>query len=485
MPASQKSRKRKPSKSGKNRTSLLEHKKVGSELRPAFSQFEGEVIFSHWSDERLPEILWAAVIRVIQDQNYAISEFRRVIDFVRNHDKKEELSDLSLTGISKLNVPLRDEFLSFLLSNPITASALTVLLIFEYLPAKTTWAKYLPNTEPDINIIMMAIGMCIPHQSQEATDCRWLVAMVSVVTGKSRGPREFIEPLFNYPDEGDLRIIRPTIRTLEMALKSENEQNLVWSKNFWNEAWEISPCLELVKSASTLPLEPYCTREKVEALRYQLEQHWENTHLTTAIDAKHDCVFGIAFYSLTILEELLQSEVRSGILARLGLRTVLESYISLNYMVLKDDKELWKKWRTYGAGQAKLNALKFDEFVESPEFINNDTLESIACEDVWEEFINIELGSWSGLDLRKISELAGVKDDYDKYYSWTSTYTHATWGAVREACFTTCGNPLHRLHRYPHKSKLPDTLYDACVLVDKILSTLNKCYPTFEFRFFD
>ncbi|MES4615593.1 hypothetical protein V2154_23895 [Ewingella sp. CoE-038-23] len=66
MPASQKSRKRKPSKSGKNRTSLLEHKKVGSELRPAFSQFEGEVIFSHWSDERLPEILWAAVIRVIE-----------------------------------------------------------------------------------------------------------------------------------------------------------------------------------------------------------------------------------------------------------------------------------------------------------------------------------------------------------------------------------------------------------------------------------
>ncbi|MCK7574845.1 MAG: hypothetical protein MZV65_02420 [Chromatiales bacterium] len=63
-----------------------------------------------------------------------------------------------------------------------------------------------------------------------------------------------------------------------------------------------------------------------------------------------------------------------------------------------------------GAGQAKLNALRFDELMDAPKHIDQSTIEAIAGEDLGEEFLNIELGSWSGLDLRKLSEKAGVKD---------------------------------------------------------------------------
>ena len=185
---------------------------------------------------------------------------------------------------------------------------------------------------------------------------------------------------------------------------------------------------------------------------------------------------------LSILSEIVSVGVGTGILARLGLRTILETHISLRYLIQKNDDQLWTKWRTYGAGQAKLNALKFDELVEPPKFINTETLESIAGEDLWEEFINIELGSWSGSDLRKLSDKAGLKSSYDQFYSWSSTYSHGTWGAIREVCYHTCGNPLHRLHRYPKESTLPDTLQDACVLVNEILGDLNVVYPTFSPR---
>jgi len=480
MPRSKNKRKKNKSKSGKNRTPLLSHKRVGKELQSGFAQISDKITFSSWSNERLPEMLWAAIIRVINDQDFAISEFRRVINFVAKHELKEQLSELTISAISNLDEPLREEFIQNLLSNPVTASALSVLKLFEQLPAKESWLKYLPDTEPDIDILMIAIGMCLPHQSQEATDCRWLKVMLQVVSGKFHAPREMVEQWINYPYEGDMRSIRPSIRASEMSQNPFIEQDLTWSNNFWDSAWRNTPCLELPVTKENNFEDVKFTSSDITDLRSKLEEHWHDTHSTTAIDAKHDGVFGIAFYVLTILDELLSSGVNTGILGRLALRTILESHINLRYLLNKGDEELWKKWRTYGAGQAKLNALRFDELMDAPKYINTQTIERIAGEDLWEEFININLGSWSGSDLRKMSEKAGVKPAYDKYYSWTSGYSHITWGAIRETSFETCGNPLHRLHRYPKKSPLPDTLHDAAGLVNEILEDLNSVYPTFK-----
>lgn len=480
MPRSKNKRKKNKSKSGKNRTPLLSHKRVGKELQSGFAQISDKMTFSSWSNERLPEMLWAAIIRVIDDQDFAISEFRRVISFVAEHELKEQLSELTITAISNLDEPLREEFIQYLLSNPVTASALSVLKLFEQLPAKESWLRYLPDIEPDVDILMIAIGMCLPHQSQEATDCRWLKVMLQVVSGKFHAPREMVEQWINYPYEGDMKSIRPSIRASEMFQNPFIEQDLTWSNNFWDSAWRNTSCLELPLAKENSFECVKFTSSDIADLRSKLEEHWHDTHSTTAIDAKHDGVFGIAFYVLTILDELLSSGVNKGILGRLALRTILESHINLRYLLNKGDEELWKKWRTYGAGQAKLNALRFDELMDAPKYINAQTIEGIAGEDLWEEFININLGSWSGSDLRKMSEKACVKPAYDKYYSWTSGYSHITWGAIRETSFETCGNPLHRLHRYPKKSPLPDTLHDAAGLVNEILEDLNSVYPTFK-----
>ncbi|EGQ8158376.1 hypothetical protein GUA36_20280 [Vibrio parahaemolyticus] len=482
MPVKKNKRKKKANKSGKNRTSLLEHKKVGSELQPGFAQLSDRITFSSWSNERLPEMLWAAVIRVMVNQDYAINEFRRVIEFVGNHKEKEIFSDLSMSNLAQIEEELREEFISFLVENPLVGQALTVLKLFEKLPARESWLKYLPQTEPDVELLMAAIGMCLPHQSQEATDCRWLRLMLMVVSGKMKVPREIVSPWFKYPYDVDLTIVRPSIRSSEISLDMMKDKDSTWADNFWAESWDNTPCLELVPHTEQPIEENCCSVDDIDALREQLEKHWLETHTTTDIDAKHDGVFGVAFYALSILKEISTYTQGAGILSRLGLRTILEAHISLRYLCVKDDVNLWKKWRTYGAGQAKLNALKFDELVDAPKFINTETLESIAGEDIWEEFVNIELGSWSGADLRKLSEKVGLKPSYDKFYSWSSTYSHATWGAIREVCFCTCGNPLHRLHRYPKEAKLPATLHDACLIVNGILDDLDNAYPTFDHR---
>lgn len=484
MPTSK--NKRKKSRSGKNRTSLQDHKKVGKQLQSGFAVVADKVTFSSWSNERLPEMIWAAIIRVIDDQDYAIEEFLRILSFIGEHGEKDQFSDISLTGISKLPEALREQFIGFILENKTTASALVVLSLFDNLPARETWVKLLPKEEPDISILMDAVGFNLPHQSQEATDCRWLKLMAQVISGKFHVPREMAEEWFGYPYEGDLRKIRPSIRASEMAENPLVEKDLTWPNAFWDEAWRNSPCLALMEEKEpTIAEAPSVSRADITSLLNEIESHWSHTHSTTAIDARHDGVFGIALYVVKVLDEMLGIGIGTGILGRLGLRTILEAHISLRYLLHKDDPELWKKWRAYGAGQAKLNALRFDELMDPPKHINQSTIEAIAGEDLWEEFLNIELGSWSGLDLRKISEKAGVKDAYDAHYSWTSGYSHGTWGPVRESCFETCGNPLHRLHRYPKLQSLPDTISDACLLVNSILDDLDKSYPGFSHRISD
>ena len=458
MPVSKKRKKRNKSKSGKNRTSLLDHKKVGKQLQSGFAVVSDKMTFSSWANDRLPEMIWAAIIRVIDDQDYAISEFRRVLSFIGEHKSKDKLSDITLTGISKLEEELKREFISFILENEITATALTVLTLFEHLPARETWVKLLPNTQPEVTILMDAVGFNLPHQSQEATDCRWFRLMAQVISGKLHIPRETAKEWFGYPYEGDLRAIRPSIRAAEIADNPFAEKDLTWPNSFWDDAWKNTPCLALVEEKEAEIKDDVLSRVDITSLLEKIEVHWSNTHSTTAIDARHDAVFGIALYALRVLDEMLGIGIGTGVLGRLGLRTILECHISLRYLITKDDVELWKKWRTYGAGQAKLNALRFDELMDAPKHIDQSTIEAIAGEDLWEEFLNIELGSWSGLDLRKLSEKSGVKDAYDAHYSWASGYSHGTWGPIRESCYETCGNPLHRLHRYPQQKSLPDTV---------------------------
>jgi len=468
-------------KSGKNRTPLSGHTIVGKELVPPFAKME-KIVPTSWTNDRLPEMVWAALIRIFLDQDHALGLFRRYLNFIGKHEKASSLYNATLTGFSKLDETLREEVIRFLTQPPEAAQALATLRLFKTLPARSTWDKFLPQIAPDPELLMEAVGATLWHQSQEATDCRWTKVMAQVVAGKFHVPGEIVTQWLGYPNEGDQRSVRPSIRAAEMAENPLEPRDLTWPKAFWQEAWENTPCLELAPARSIVLPDTIVTRPRIQKAVELLGSHWNQTHSTTAVDAKHDGVFGMSFYALRILEEMLGIGVESSVLGRLGLRTILEVHINLRVLLGNDDDALWQKWRTYGAAQAKLNALKFDETVDPPRYIDVESIERIAGEDLWEEFLKINLASWSGTDLRRMSEQSGLKGTYDKFYSWTSGYAHGMWGPIRESCYQTCGNPLHRLHRYPSRNVLQDTLDDAAELVDEILGDLDKAYPEFPHR---
>ncbi len=265
-------------------------------------------------------------------------------------------------------------------------------------------------------------------------------------------------------------------------MSSLEEPDPTWPTAFWNESKMKTACIKAPQRQSQPSIDGTITRQAILELRASLEEHWQITYSTTAIDPKHDAVFGMAFYCLRILEEMMGIGIWNSVLGRFGLRTILEVRINLKYLLSEDDADLWKKWREYGAGQAKLNALKFDESIAPPKYIDIASIEQIASEDKQEEFLSVNLASWNGLDLRRVSEGVDLKGTYDQFYSWTSGYSHGMWGPIRESCYQICGNPLHRLHRHPQRVPLPDTVDDAAMLVDEVIQHVDEAYPTFSRR---
>jgi hypothetical protein len=161
----------------------------------------------------------------------------------------------------------------------------------------------------------------------------------------------------------------------------------------------------------------------------------------------------------------------------------LETAITFAYLVKTDSTTAWEEFRGHGAGQAKL-ALLHLERLGAPALVTVEQLEALANEDMWLEHLPVDLGHWAASNLRELALEAQLKELYDRYYPWTSSYAHSQWGAIRSVTMSTCMNPLHRLHRVPRTISrgLPDVFPDAVHLVDAILESLNKAYPGFTFR---
>jgi len=472
-----------------SRTLISGHQRKGKRLDPPFVHFGLNRGLVSWTNDRLPEMIWAALLIASVGRHTALGQFREFLRFVFEHPQKESLYDGTLTGFSRLPSELQHEVIGFLCRLEPSRGALAPLLLFDALPARATWEEKLRNQQPRSGHLMEAVRLTLFHQSQEATDCRWIRLMCAVFGRRMIIPNEQLLLLNAYPVKGDQAFVRPSIRAAEGAMDMGESKDKIWPQAFWNECWQKTPCMGLApmeRSAESGERSTSAIIASVVAVRQHLTAHWENTHSTTAIDARHDAVFGIALYAIRIAQELMSVSSGENILGRLALRTLLELRITLAYLLKQGSDELWRKWRGYGTGQAKLTSLKLDEMADTaPQHLNADVLRHIANEDFWEEMVSVDLGHWAGEDLRKLSEDVNLKSEYDRYYGWTSGFVHGQWGPIRESVFRTCLNPLHRGHRCPYTEKpepLSTVIVDIGDLMNGILADVDRAYPSFPHR---
>lgn len=478
-------------------TPLAKHERRGKQFIPPLMTVAG-VGLSSWLDDRMPEMLWAVLLAGTLDRDDALRGIRRVVNSAAG--LPGEGADVTLSGLATLPVEDRRDVLAALCDDAPARFVLRPLLVFDNLPAREDWAWALGTfsaPDDDWPALAAAVERCADHQSQEATDVRWGRVMGMVLGGRLLLPREMLELFAKYPNEGDMRSVRPQIRATEQSLDTLNQvRNLNgdtatvatvspgWAAQFWDACLRDTVCRPVELPASAPP-GPTTTRTSVRDAQSAVAAHAKATRTTSAVDARHEASFGFAEYALAVLDELLGIGVGTGILGRAGLRTLLEATITFAYCAHIDNPATWNAYRHYGAGQAKLAFLKLDEAgALPPAFANPRLLEALASEDRWQEFVTVDVGNWAGANLRDISEKAGRKPEYDRYYPWTSAFVHANWAAVRLSTYDLCLNPLHRWHRVLRErgAALDDVVSDACQLTDLILTTLDKLYPGISAR---
>ena len=480
-------------------SSLSSHKRYKNELKPPLLQLPN-LELSNWLHNRLPEMLWAVLVVGNLERDKALEFFRYIGTYV---GENKEFYDVSLTGLGKLPPEKVRDFIKHMLNwSEEVSNVLRALRLYPEVPAFNIWNELLdePILDEDWEKLFSAVQKSFDHQSQEATDCRWIRILCLMVGGKIhflRSMEEIVREIAEYPHCGDLAKIRPTIRSMEMCTDiSFNGEDLMWPKNFWKHNYNSTRCIpEVISNDETKIKKEEAFKEiensrnhfvnEIKQVRNKLITHFFESVDDTRVNPRHETSFGLALYSLTFFSEIIFYRTSNSITGRVALRSLIEVYITFRYLLKKEQEsaEVWDDFHSYGTGQIKLVCLKLNELSQESNCIELDELYMIMIEDMSVEFIPINLGQWGKIDLRKMSEYADVKEVYDLYYSYTSGFVHGTRGAIRESVYQRCLNPLHRYHRIPQFNNLsfmPDVTLDSVKIVNKILECLSVAYPTFN-----
>lgn len=481
------------SPSGMRITPLSDLKRHKDIISSPFSKL-GNMSFSSWVHEVLADSLWSVLIVGGLNREKALSAFRVVIQLCG--ENKEGTGKIMLVHSQLKGVPYEifEKIFAPLCEDDETKKCLSPLLLLKTLPDRDHWLKLLgpaPEWTDAGEKLATAIAKSFDHQSQEATDCRWVRVMTLIAQDRlmiDQSMAERFQEIVGYPAIGEMKSVRPSIRAMEMATRNSGlskEAPPPWAEEFWQECWQSSHCMPAMEDDKSIYQDYKYLFEQVVELHENLNRHFIESIQTTAVDARHDGCFGITFYVIHLLCYSIKSIIGQSVVSRTVLRSAVESYITLSYLSEKDDKTVWLQYRNYGYSQTKLSLLKNISLGDIPSFLTIEMLEAIANEDMWIEYQDIKLGAWADKNLRKMADEANVKDTYDKYYDALSGYVHGNWMAVRHSVFVQCLNPLHRFHRIPVPPRQfgQDAIPDLVKIANLCLDRVTKLYPPFKPRF--
>lgn len=459
----------------------------------------GRLKFQHksWINDRLPELLWATLYVSEFPRQEALGRFFRAVEQVAELTKgmdeflKDHPAPVLHSSIGQLDRALQVKVIAAICPDERSRLVLRPLLLLEGLPAHEAWLNVLGGEmqASDWQTLAKAVGLSSWHQSQEATDCRWVSLMSSVYSGRVRfqvGMEDTIRLLAEYAtlSEEELREARPTVRSIELVF-DKTDQRPQWPQVFWANCFSSTKCM-LPEIDADYFQRKLPTKEQLEAdrkliskLNQDLTDHfWESLH-DSDVDPRHEVSFGLALYAVDLVTTAIALGLGRAAQGRMTLRSLVECLISLTHLKSTDDPEDWQAFRVHGQGQAKLVVQRSEEQKRCPGYLDESALGELANDDVWVEFLPVQLGHWDASNLRKMAEKVRLKDMYDDYYTWPSSYAHGQWGAIRELCYQKCGNPLHRFHLIPRLVclNLVDCHDDFLLLLQRILDVLNELYP--------
>lgn len=437
-----------------------------------------------WTYGRLPEYLWIGIILNKYGRKSGLEKIYYIIE--KLHEIAPDITMLRMSEILKLEQNTQRLFYEFIIEK-------TSRDIFSSLTLILTFSKYQEFSSmfccPEISIeerqkeLMSAMRKIIDHQTNEATDIRFVVLYFFMMSGKMHMPRETIDTILSYPQlehsSIEMRTVRPTIRAIELTILEFEEADVSYLNQFWGCISEMTKCslfaIKFPNENSDITL--YC--EKLYEIYQYLSELYVNAN---PLDEKMSVIIGIATYSYKRFKELCEHKLFNTISGRSCIRVLIENYIMIKYLIKQESnhENIWKEYKLYGVGLYKLVLSRHREktYREKSHF-DMKYIEGLVNEFKEEEFIDMDTRYFGEKNIRLKAEEVDEKDLYGLYYDYDSSYEHGLWGAIRESSLVKCDNPAHQFHCVPDiedETVLKSVLPDCVMAMNKTIKLLHELY---------
>ena len=471
----------------KKHTKLSDHIfKKGKFITPINSlslmqEFEDE---KSWPYGRMPEYLWIGLLLKHYGRDEGLRKSYGIISTL--HKLAPDLYTARLSQVLKLDTDIQKRFYDYIVSNG-AKEALAPLTIFLTASKAPVFSEYFycseQSAEDRCESIIQAMHDIMDHQSNEATDIRFVALYFNLLSGKLHLQKEQVNLLMTYPVSKQtneiMRMARPTVRSLEMMVLTFEKAESVYLKEFWRCVSEMTDCSIFVIEFPEEKRDITAYMEKLHEVIAYLSELFVSAN---PLDEKMNVLLGIATYSYKRLKEIYEHQLFNSISGRSCVRVLIENYIMMRYLVKNEPSHdnIWRDYQLYGMGLYKLVLARHRESAVSDQsHFDERYIEALVNEFKGEEFIDMDTKYFDKQNIRLKAESVGEKELYGLYYDYDSSFEHGLWGAIRESSLLKCNNPAHKYHCVPDvedETRLKTVMPDCVMVMNKTVSFLNELY---------
>lgn len=224
-------------------------------------------------------------------------------------------------------------------------------------------------------------------------------------------------------------------------------------------------------------MQSYCN-----VVRAGMDERWEKLPIEIYDSETFEAIGGLMARQATLTIELAMSpSIWNGHIAPLILRAMTDAHITLAW-ILNSPQERAKKYILYGLGQEKLHIEHLKTDVDQDD---EHIKELIEIKESWlnsqrRDFMTeVNVGSWSGLDTRKMAQQSGCEGLYKFAYVPFSAVAHNMWQHVSIYNLKPCDNPLHKFHKVATITETPidaDYVYRSAKYVNRSYKAIDDTY---------
>ena len=466
-------------------STLEQHEFKKGKFIPPLMQLSDRIEFISWSKDRLPEMLWLALIYSQYDRQTGLEKTMRILTYIKNMGFNIELPYFSF--ILNLSDEQQTKIYEFIKkeNNENILSPLTLIFNYSKYPvfAKAFYSE--EENETRRKNLLECIAKFYPQQDECTTDIRYLSLYYEIITGRVKHNKETINDLMLYiqiPHSDErMRSIRPLIRSSEIVTPFINT-----NKNYLKEFWE-----DIANMTECKPFFIVYKNEETSEEKTEIKQFFEKImkyyasifEVAKPLDDKMLVLIGILTYSYKRFSEIIEHNLYNSIVGRSIIRVLIEDYIMIKYLLKKESEKpnIWTEYQSYGIGQLKLIEKRFQTAADTLEksHVEYKYLEIIVNDYINEEFLNMDTKYFDSQNIRSKAEYVGEKDLFGLYYDYDSSFEHGLWGAIRECALLKCETAGHQYHcvpDYSNEQKCKSIWYDSVITFLKTIKEISNIY---------